>query len=131
LTALYPEDAEDPPAPWTAADLARRKTFLVARSGGSALGCGGVVANADHGAFEIVRMYVRPEARGRGLAGQVLAALEALAAERGAQCLRLRCGPRQPAAVALYERHGYRPRAAFAQHREHPTNLFFEKRLTP
>nr|QQZ49754.1 hypothetical protein JKL49_23540 [Phenylobacterium glaciei] len=37
--------------------------------------------------------------------------------------------PRQPAALRVYERNGYVRRAAFAQHREHETNVFMEKGL--
>jgi putative acetyltransferase len=129
LTALYPEDDEEGPPPWTVDDLAREKTFLVARIGGEAAGCGGLATLPWPDAMEIVRMYVQPHRRGRRLAERVLAELEALARERGAGVLMLRCGPRQPQALRVYERNGYVRRAAFAHHREHPTNLFYEKRL--
>lgn len=126
LDALYPEDAEEEPAPWTMDDVA---PFLVARVAGEAAGCGGLVPVAEPDALEIVRMYVRPGHRGRRIADQVLAELEAHARARGVGALLLRCGPRQPQALRLYERNGYRPRPVFAHHREHPTNLFYEKRL--
>jgi putative acetyltransferase len=129
LTALYPEDDEEGPPPWTVEDLARDRTFLVVRVGGEAAGCGALAALPSPGAFEIVRMYVQPELRGRGLADRVLVELEALARNHGAGMLMLRCGPRQPQALRVYERNGYQRRAAFAHHREHPTNLFYEKRL--
>src|SRR5215470_16260994 len=49
--------------------------FFVARLDGRAVGCGGV---ALFGGFaEVKRMYVRPEARGRGVADAVLARIEA------------------------------------------------------
>ena len=126
---LYPEDEDDPPTPWTVEDLARESSFLVARVGDAPAGCGGIAATAVPGAVEIVRMYVRPGFRGRRIADRVLAELETLARTRGVETLMLRCGPRQPDALRLYERNGYVRRAAFAQHREHPTNLFYEKRL--
>jgi putative acetyltransferase len=129
LTPLYPEDEDDPPAPWTADDVARERTFIVARVEGVAAGCGGLFPLPGAGAMEIIRMYVRPRYRGRQIADRVLAGLEALARERGAEVLMLRCGPRQPQAVRLYERNGYAVRPVFAHHREHPTNLFYEKRL--
>jgi putative acetyltransferase len=129
LTALYPEDDEEGPPPWTIEDLARGRTFLVARVEGEAVACGALAALPSPDAFEIVRMYVRPQLRGRGLADRVLVELEALARNHGASLLMLRCGPRQPQALRVYERNGYQRRAAFAHHREHPTNLFYEKRL--
>jgi putative acetyltransferase len=129
LTALYPEDDEEGPPPWTVEHLARDRSFLVARVEGEAVACGGLARLPSPGAFEIVRMYVRPQRRGQRLADRVLIELEALARGRGAQVLMLRCGPRQPQALRLYARNGYVRRAAFAHHREHPTNLFYEKRL--
>lgn len=126
---LYPEDDDDPPAPWSAEDLARDASFLLVRIGGEAAACGGLVRLAEPRALEVVRMYVRPQFRGRRLGDQVLSSLESLALARGAAILKLRCGPRQPDALKLYERNGYVRRGPFAQHREHPTNIFYEKRL--
>jgi len=132
IEALYPEDEDDPPTPWTLDDVA--PAFVVARVGGEAAGCGGLAPTAVNGApegsvQEIVRMYVRPGYRGRRIADRVLAELEALARARGVEVLMLRCGPRQPDALRVYERNGYVLRPAFAQHREHHTNVFYEKRL--
>jgi putative acetyltransferase len=129
LTPLYPEDGEEGQPPWTAHDMARTRTFVVARVAGAAAGCGGLTALPIAGAMEIVRMFVRPGFRGRGVADLVLAELEALAQRRGAEVLMLRCGPRQPDALRVYERNGYVRRRAFAHHREHDTNVFYEKRL--
>ncbi|CAN5614007.1 GNAT family N-acetyltransferase [soil metagenome] len=123
---LYPEDEDDPPAPWTLDGLA---AFLVARLDGEPTACGGLAPMAEPNTLEIVRMYVRPAHRGEGLADQILAGLEAAARTKCAHTLLLRCGPRQPAALRVYERNGYTRRAAFAQHREHETNVFMEKAL--
>jgi GNAT superfamily N-acetyltransferase len=129
LDALYPEDAEEDPAPWTMDTLATTGAFVVARLGGEVAGCGGLVPVAEPAALEIVRMYVRPAHRGRRIADQLLAELETLARDSGVGVLMLRCGPRQPEALRFYERNGYTPRPVFAHHREHPTNVFYEKRL--
>ncbi|MBR7621042.1 GNAT family N-acetyltransferase [Phenylobacterium sp. 20VBR1] len=129
LEDLYPEDEDDAPAPWTLDSLAAFGAFLVARIDGQPAACGGLAPMEGPQALEIVRMYVRPAHRGAGLADQILAALEAAARTKGAQTLLLRCGPRQPAALRVYERNGYVRRAAFAQHREHETNVFMEKGL--
>jgi GNAT superfamily N-acetyltransferase len=130
LTDLYPEDVEDPPSPWTVDDLALRGIFVVARQGSRAAGCGGLAPLAVGGALEIVRMYVRPRFRGRRIAERILVELERRARERGVASLMLRCGPRQPEALRMYERNGYVRRPAFAQHRTHPTNIFYEKQLS-
>jgi GNAT superfamily N-acetyltransferase len=70
--------------------------------------CGGVKPLAD-GACEIKRMYVAPGARGRGLAGELLSALEEAARELGHAVARLDTGPRQPWAERIYRAAGYRP----------------------
>ncbi len=129
LHALYPEDDDEDPAPWTLDDVATRGVFVLARVGGEAAGCAGLAPLAVPGALEIVRMYVRPGHRGRRIADLLLAELETRAQAMGAQVLMLRCGPRQPDALRVYERNGYVLRPVFAHHREHPTNLFYEKRV--
>jgi len=47
----------------------------------TALGCGAVVLTNSYG--EVKRMYVRPEVRGKGIAKQVIVALEGSAYESG------------------------------------------------
>lgn len=62
---------------------------------------------APDGALEVTRMYVRDRARRRGVASALLARLDTIARERGADALVLGTGPLQPAAIATYERHGF------------------------
>jgi GNAT superfamily N-acetyltransferase len=95
------------------------------------VGCGALRALGD-GAAEVKRMYVVPAARGRGVARAVLAGLEAAARERGWSTLRLETGPRQPEAVGLYTRAGYRPIRAFGVYvgaSDAAHSLFFERVL--
>lgn len=56
---------------------------------------------------EIKRMYVVPDARGRGLSRVMLAAIEASASAAGVDWLVLETGLEQPAAVSLYRSSGY------------------------
>ena len=63
----------------------------------------------DDEACEIKRMYVVPEARGRGHASRLLQALEDEARRLGYAIARLDTGVHQPAAQAMYERAGYPP----------------------
>jgi GNAT superfamily N-acetyltransferase len=101
-------------------------TFLVGFDGDEAVCAGGVKPLGD-GAAEIKRMYVVPAARGRGLAGILLRALEDAARELGYSTVRLDTGPRQPHAQALYEAAGYRPIGNF---NANPVASFWgEKRL--
>jgi putative acetyltransferase len=83
-----------------------RGAFLVAYIGGQPVGCG-AVRRIDPAVAEVKRMYVAPEARGRGVGRQVLLQLEAEARRLGATRLVLETGPRQPEALALYSRAGF------------------------
>jgi GNAT superfamily N-acetyltransferase len=82
--------------------------FVVVEEDGAAL-AGGGVKRLDDRACEIKRMYVVPEARGRGLASVLLQGLEDAARGLGYAVARLDTGPQQPAAQAMYERAGYAP----------------------
>ncbi|MFF3768050.1 GNAT family N-acetyltransferase [Streptomyces sp. NPDC001922] len=61
------------------------------------------------GDAEIKRMFVVRDARGRGLARRVLAALEDSARQAGRQRMVLETGTKQPEAIALYASSGYAP----------------------
>lgn len=105
--------------------------FAVARDGqGRAIGCGAIVmqgAPGTHG--EVKRVYLRPEARGTGVAGQLLERLEAAAWSRGCRVLALETGPSQPEALAFYARQGYERCAAFGDYPDHPLSVFMRKVL--
>jgi putative acetyltransferase len=128
----YPEDAAIGNIALTVEEMARTGRFVVARIGGAPAGCGAVVKHDDvdgQRVMEARRMYVRAAFRGRRVAERVLSRLEAIAADEGAARVILLCGPRQPSALQLYARCGYRERAAFGAYRTHPLNIFLEKTL--
>jgi GNAT superfamily N-acetyltransferase len=78
---------------------------------------------------EIKRMYVRPEARSRGVAAALLRTLEEAAAVLGYARTRLDTGPKQVTAQRLYRAAGY---AEIAPYNDNPFACFWgEKRLTP
>jgi GNAT superfamily N-acetyltransferase len=83
-----------------------RGAFLVAYMDGRPVGCGAVRRN-EPGVAEIKRMYVAPEARGRGVGRLVLEELEVVARQLGIRRLVLETGPRQPEALTLYRRAGF------------------------
>ena len=95
--------------------------FLVGYEDGAPICCGGV-KRLDPEACEIKRMYVVPDARGRGVARALLYALEDLARELGYTIARLDTGPRQPGAQHLYESEGY---VAGANFNANPVASFF------
>ena len=106
--------------------------FFVARLDGEAVGCGGVAF--DDGFAEVKRMYVRPAARGRGVARAILARLEQEAGARGVRRLTLETGDAQHAAMRLYQRAGFTRCAAFGPYvtmtpRSIEHSVFFEKRF--
>jgi putative acetyltransferase len=106
--------------------------FFIARLDGDPVGCGGVAL--DDGFAELKRMFVRPKARGTGVAQAILAHLEAQARARGYQRLMLETGDVLKRAIRLYERAGFKRCAAFGHYktlRPHTIarSLFFEKRL--
>lgn len=82
--------------------------FLIGSEGGVVLCCGGL-KRLDETACEIKRMFVVPSARGRGIAGALLVALEDRARELGYTTARLDTGPKQPHAERMYRAAGYAP----------------------
>jgi GNAT superfamily N-acetyltransferase len=80
--------------------------FLVGYEDGTPI-CGGGIKRLPDGACEIKRMYVVPEARGRGIARALLVALEDEARALGYAVARLDTGPRQPHAEHMYRAAGY------------------------
>jgi GNAT superfamily N-acetyltransferase len=102
--------------------------FLVARLAGRAVGCG-AVRPLEAGVGEVKRMFVLPECRGRGIARQLLSALETAAAQLGFHTLRLETGTRQPEAIGLYESAGYVKVPPYGEYVGDPFSVCYEKRL--
>jgi len=71
------------------------------------VGCGCIRAMPTQGTVEIKRMYVKDEARGKGIARKILGELEAWAVEEGKERAILETGVNQPEAVSLYRKLGY------------------------
>jgi GNAT superfamily N-acetyltransferase len=86
--------------------------YLVGWEGHTAV-AGGGVRHFDEDVAEIKRMFVRPAARSRGIAGELLTALEAAARSLGYRSIRLDTGPKQEHAERLYRRAGFAPIAAY------------------
>jgi putative acetyltransferase len=81
-------------------------TVFVARVEGEALGMAALMTK-PHTHPELKRLVVDDRARGQGLAGRLLAAIEEHARDAGARAIQLETGPLSTAALALYGKHGY------------------------
>ncbi|MEU0193462.1 GNAT family N-acetyltransferase [Streptomyces afghaniensis] len=103
LAARYPDE------PCTGgAHISPGIRFLLAEVDGRPVGCCAVQPFPfPDNAAELKRMYVTPEARGRGIAADVLAEAERTATALGHTEIRLETAVHQPEAIALYTRAGY------------------------
>ena len=116
-------------------------TLHVLREGDGIIGCftldtthdplwaGMAWAVAPESAAVVHRLMVHPAVQGRGLAKQLMAHAETLARSQGFRAIHLDCFTANPAALALYERLGYR-RTGTATMRKGPF-VCFEKLLAP
>ncbi len=133
LASLYPPEANyimD-----VQALLAPEVAFFVARDGDRVVGTGafrrmpGEPATAGQAYGEIKRMMVQPAWRGLRIGAQMLAALEAQMRAEGCHLALLETGREQVQAVRLYERSGYRERAAFGGYPDNGLSVFYGKVL--
>ena len=104
------------------------KHAVVAYENGKPVACGALKAYAP-GIMEVKRMYTLPESRGKNIATQVLAELETWARELGYKTCILETGLRQPEAIRLYEKSGYRRIANYGQYAGVANSVCFEKHL--
>jgi GNAT superfamily N-acetyltransferase len=104
------------------------KYAVVAYENEAPVGCG-AIKEYEPNIMEIKRMYVAPESRGRGIATEILSALENWAAELSfAKCI-LETGKKQPEAIRLYRKNGYKLIPNYGQYADARNSLCFEKEL--
>jgi putative acetyltransferase len=102
--------------------------FFSAAIDGEVLGCGGIWLHEDYA--EIKSLYIKPKARGRGLAKTIMARLEAEARGANLKLVRLETGIHQLEALGLYRALGYAERGSFGDYPVNdPNSVFMEKRL--
>lgn len=77
---------------------------------------GGAFREYEPSVAEIKRMFVRPEERGRGIAGLILAELEHWAKELNFTEYILETGKKQPEAIRLYRKSGYELMPSYGQY---------------
>lgn len=101
--------------------------MLIARLFGEAVGCG-AIRTLGPGVGEIKRMWVSPQARGIGVGGRLLQALEREARRRKMRTVRLDTNGSLVEALRLYRTSGYRD---IARYNDNPyAHHWFEKTLS-
>lgn len=93
-----------------------------------AIGCGAFKAY-DSLTVEIKRMYTLPEYRGRGVAKNIMAALEEWAKEEKYSVSILETGYLQKDAIALYTKIGYEVMENFGQYEGISTSVCMQKTI--
>jgi GNAT superfamily N-acetyltransferase len=129
MRGRYDGEADIGPAREAAMFVEPDGVFLVVRGDdGRAIGCGGV-CRFDGTRAELKRMYVVPEARGRGLGRLLLVELEAEARRLGYAGIVLETGDRQPEALGLYVSAGYERIPCYGIYATRALSMCFEKTL--
>ena len=106
-------------------------TVFVARTDdGRAVGIGALKVH-ENGQGEVKRMYTLPEVRGQRVGSAIVAAVEALARQKGVVHLVLETGvgPGFDAAHRLYLNSGFAPCGAVLDYPDSGHSAFFEKHL--
>jgi len=93
------------------------------------VGCG-AMREIESRQMEIKRMYTLPAYRGKGIASTVLQELEKWATELSYTKCVLETGNRQPEAISLYKKSGYRIIPNYGQYAQVGNSVCFEKSLT-
>jgi putative acetyltransferase len=106
----------------------RIKYVVVAYESGKAIGCG-TIKEFSSGVMEIKRMYTLPERRGRGVASTILHELEKWAGELSCDKCILETGKRQPEAIMLYQKNGYKRVPNYGQYADVENSVCFEKEI--
>ncbi len=101
---------------------------IVAFLEGKPVGCG-AIKEYDIDSMEVKRMYVLPEVRGMGLGGTILKELELWTAELNYTHCVLETGKRQPEAIALYKKSGYKTIPNYGQYQGVENSVCFKKEV--
>ena len=104
--------------------------FVLVRDGERPVACGGI-ARFDEYRAEVKRMYVVPDARGRGLGRRILVELEQQARSVGYTGLVLETGDKSAAALAIYTSSGFESIRCWPPYDSRSLSLCFEKRFPP
>lgn len=104
------------------------KNAIVVYDDDKPIACG-AIREFSPTAMEVKRMYTVPEYRGKGIATKVLNELEKWAAELNYEKCVLETGIRQPDAIHLYTREGYKRIPNYGKYVNVENSVCFEKEL--
>lgn len=102
------------------------KYVVIAYENGKPVGCG-AIKEYEPNIMEVKRMYTALESRGKGIASKVLTELENWANELLYEKCILETGKKQPEAIALYKKNGYKLIPNYGQYAEIENSVCFEK----
>jgi GNAT superfamily N-acetyltransferase len=104
------------------------KYVVLAYENGQVAGCGAI---KEYGptTMEVKRMYTKPGNRGKGIATKVLAELEEWSREMSFEKCLLETGKKQPEAIGLYKKNGYKPIPNYGQYVGVEDSVCFAKAL--
>lgn len=106
----------------------KMRHVVVAYKNDKPVGCGAIKEYSSN-TMEIKRMYTLPENRGKGIATKVLTELEIWTAELSYEKCVLETGKRQPEAIELYKKNGYKLIPNYGQYVGIKNSLCFEKEI--
>lgn len=105
-----------------------KHTVVAYNEANRAVGCG-AIKQFETGTMEVKRMFVPLEERGKGIAGEILKELEIWAKELGNDKCILETGIKQPEAISLYKKSGYRFIDNYGQYAGVENSVCFAKLL--
>ena len=104
------------------------KHVIVAYENDKPVSCG-AIREYSPAIMEVKRMYTLPGYRGKGIATRVLNELESWAAELTYQKCILETGKRQPDAIWLYQKNGYKVTPNYGKYVAMENSVCFEKEI--
>ena len=104
------------------------KHVIIAYENDRPISCG-AIREYSSTTTEVKRMYTLPESRSKGIATKVLNELEKWASELSYQKCILETGWRQPDAIRLYEKNGYKRISNYGKYAGIENSVCFEKEI--
>jgi GNAT superfamily N-acetyltransferase len=125
---LAERDGEDHPFYAQFNKIDKIKYAVVAYENDKPVSCG-AIKEYNTNTMEVKRMYTLIESRGKGIATKVLMELEKWATELSYEKCILETGKKQPEAIALYKKNGYKLIPNYGQYAEVENSVCFEKEM--
>jgi len=101
--------------------------FIGVMKNNDILGCGAIVSQNNDGLYgELKRIYVKPKYRGQGVSKTIMQQLIAHAKDSQLSVIRLEAGIKQPEALTLYSKLGFKERSEFGRYQYDPLSIYME-----